>query len=76
MVVVHRGDRTKPDQPKRPSGRNPPRKQIVVMRSSAPVRHEIVSPAACLARRPLLTPADVLFCALPVALFLSIVSLV
>ena len=32
--------------------------------------------AASLARRPLLTPADVLLCAIPVALFLSIVSLV
>lgn len=32
--------------------------------------------AGSLAHRPLLTPADVLFCVLPVALFLSIVSLV
>jgi len=41
------------------------------------IRHEAVAPvAACLARRPLLTPADVLFCVVPVALFLSIVSLV
>jgi hypothetical protein len=29
-----------------------------------------------LVRRPLLTPADMLLCAIPVALFLSIVSLV
>lgn len=37
----------------------------------------IESPAAVsMACRPLLTPADVLFCVLPVALFLSIVSLV
>jgi hypothetical protein len=33
-------------------------------------------PAVVASRRPLLTPTDVLFCALPVALFLSIVSLV
>jgi hypothetical protein len=47
------------------------------MTHTAPAHHEAVaSAAACLARRPLLTPADVLFCVVPVALFLSIVSLV
>ena len=47
------------------------------MTHAASVRHEAVAPvAARLARRPLLTPADVLCCVVPVALFLSIVSLV
>lgn len=32
--------------------------------------------AASMVCRPLLTPSDVLFCVLPVAVFLSIVSLV
>ena len=47
------------------------------MHSSA--LHSDAAPPAqtgSLAHRPLLTRADVLFCVLPVALFLSIVSLV
>jgi hypothetical protein len=44
--------------------------------STVQVRGQGVVQRLSLVRRPLLTPADMLLCAIPVALFLSIVSLV